>query len=201
MWSFHCYNKYEDSGQVQVLFFPHESFIYHLLRTIKSYMFHGTEQLFIPLTCSSNSQSTCGANNSLLKPSYIIHFLDFNSFVLSHCAVLFVLPCWQHECTGRSCHGFAVCSYPVLPLLWVWGLLWEVLVGVGLKERFVCFAALWRSGWRPVLLMWFQSDLMTITMAHFGSATTLIPESCFQIPVLYRKCFPSCFYYHCHLHI
>lgn len=66
-----------------------------------------------------------------------------------------------------------------------------VLDGFGLKGRLVFHALFWRSGRGPVLLMWSRSDLMTITVARFGSAALsreLLPILC-----LVQKMFPIMF--------
>ena len=55
-----------------------------------------------------------------------------------------------------------------------------------------CFHALfWSSGRGPALLMWSQSDLMTITMACFGS--TALPRELLPILCLVQKIFPIVF--------
>ena len=63
-----------------------------------------------------------------------------------------------------------------------------VLDGFGLKGRLVFHALFWRSGRGPASLMWSRSELMTITVARFGSAT--LSRELLPIPCLVQKMFP-----------
>lgn len=66
-----------------------------------------------------------------------------------------------------------------------------VLDGFGSKGRLVFHALFWRSGREPASLMWSWSDLMTITVARFGSAA--LSRELLPIPCLVQKMFPIMF--------